>query len=389
MTELLIKLFVKNKSQSEENKRETYGSFSGIVGIITNFILAVIKFIAGLISSSVAMTADAFNNLSDAGSSLISLFSFKISSKPADRDHPFGHARMEYIASMIVSFLILLVGFELLSDSANVIFNPQNAKKTELTIISGIILICSIFLKLWLGVFYIKIGKKINSDILKATATDCFMDTISTSAVLVSSIIIYFTDWYLIDAIVGIAVSCLILFAGAKILNETKNALLGEAPVTEVVDSIKEIVKKYPDVVDIHDMMVHNYGPNSFIASFHAEVDGSRDIYELHDSIDNLEKDIKNTLGILCTVHLDPILLNDCISDELKAFVTEIVNEYNQNFTIHDFRVVKGITHTNLIFDVVAPFEFEYTNEKIISEISERVLAARENHFCVITVDRG
>lgn len=387
MTDLILKAFIKKKL-SPDQTREAYGTVSSIVGIITNFILAIIKFIAGILSMSLAITADAFNNLSDAGSSLISLFSFKISSKPADRDHPFGHARMEYIASMVVSFLILLVGFEMLIDSIGSLTDPDSVK-TVFSTVSLIILGISIVLKLWLGIFYIKVSRRINSEMLRAAATDCFTDTISTGAVLSSSIIIYFTDFYFIDAVVGIAVSAIILIAGGKILNETKNALLGEAPVTKVVEDIKSIVERYPEILDVHDMMVHNYGPNSYIASFHAEVDGNQDIYELHDTIDNVERLIKNELGILCTIHLDPVLVDDPVCKELKAMVLGIIQEIDSTISIHDFRIVSGTTHTNLIFDVVLPFECKIKETEIVNIISEKIKKVREDYFTVITVDRG
>ncbi|MBO5907231.1 MAG: cation transporter [Clostridia bacterium] len=390
MTELLTKIFLKNHTDPALPKtREAYGTFSSIVGIITNFILAAVKFIAGLLSGSVAIMADAFNNLSDAGSSLITLISFKISSKPADRDHPFGHARMEYICSMVVSFLILLVGFELFTSSLTILFNPSSASPIELTPVTVVILVVSIVLKLWLGLFYKGVGKKINSGVLSATATDCFSDTVSTLAVLVCAVIIHFTSWYIIDAAVGIIVSALIIVAGAKILNETKNALLGEAPVEEVVESIRIIAAKYPEIIGIHDMIVHNYGPKNFIASFHAEVDGDGDIYLLHDTIDNVEKDIKETLGIACTVHLDPIDTRDEVCSELRSFLFSVMEKNKLNYSVHDFRVVTGATHTNMIFDIIVPFEEKTSPAVIIEKIQKAVIEQRANHYCVITVDRG
>ena len=390
MTELLTRLFLKkHKDTSKPETREAYGTFSSIVGMITNFILAAIKLLAGILSASVAIMADAFNNLSDAGSSLITLVSFKISSKPADRDHPFGHARMEYICSMVVSFLILLVGFELFTSSLGIIFDPESASPVKLDTVTVIILTASIVLKLWLGFFYKRMGNKINSSVLSATAADCFSDTVSTVAVLACAIIIHFTDLFIIDAIVGIAVSALIIIAGAKILNETKNALLGEAPVGEVVEGIREIAAKYPEIIGIHDMMVHNYGPKNFIASFHAEVDGSGDIYLLHDTIDNVEREIKNALGIACTIHLDPIATDDEVCMELRSFLDEVMKKHSLRYSVHDFRVVTGTTHTNLIFDIVVPFEEKVCDGQIVKKIQDAVLAERENHFCVITVDRG
>ena len=389
MTKLLTKIFVKNSENTDDpHVRRSYGTFSSIVGICTNFILAIIKFIAGLISGSVAITADAFNNMTDAGSSVITLFSFKISAKPADRNHPFGHARIEYIASMIVSFIILLVGFELFFGSFESLFNNEEIR-TVIDTVTFVILGVSILLKLWLGIFYITISKKIESDVLRATATDCFSDTVSTVAVLISSIVIGITGWNVIDAIVGIAVSALIIVAGAKILNETKNALLGEAPIDDVVKGVERIVAEYPDIIGMHDLMIHNYGPRNFIASFHAEVDGQVDIYYLHDMIDNAERHIKNELGIACTIHMDPIVTDDEEINKLKAFLTEIVNKLDLGLSIHDFRTVVGNTHTNLIFDVVVPFECKIPEEEIKLMVSNAVAEARENCFCVITVDRG
>ena len=390
MTELLTRIFLKNNTDTSTGEaRRAYGTFSSIVGIVTNFILAAIKLLAGLLSGSVAIMADGFNNLSDAGSSLITLVSFKISSKPADRDHPFGHARMEYICSMVVSFLILLVGFELLTSSVSMLFDPSSISPITLEPITVIILCVSIALKLWLGFFYKGIGKKIDSGVLFAAAADSFSDTLSTLAVLVSAVIIHFTDLYIIDAIVGIGVSVIIIIAGAKILNETKNALLGEAPVDEVVEDITEIAAKYPDIIGIHDMMVHNYGPKNFIASFHAEVDGSGDIYLLHDMIDNVEKEIKETLGISCTVHLDPIDTRDEVCAGLKAFLFSVLEKNGLTYSVHDFRVVTGTTHTNMIFDIIIPFEEKEAPSSITEKIQRAVLAERPDHFCVITVDRG
>ena len=392
MTEFLSKIFIKNHNEiNDPSVRKKYGTLSSVVGVIVNFILAGMKILIGLLASSVAIIADGLNNLSDAGSSIITFVSFKISMKPADRDHPFGHARMEYIASMIVSFLILLVGTELLIDSGKTLLGLKDSSETVMSItpITFIILSVSILLKLWLGLFYNKIGKKIDSGVIRATATDSITDSISTIAVLISSVIIKFTEWYILDAIVGIGVSVIIIVAGAKILIETKDKLLGEAPIAETVDNIKSIVAQYPDVIGMHDLIVHNYGPHNFIASFHAEVDGKTDIYYLHDVIDNLERHIKNDLSIDCTIHMDPIVTDDTEINELKEFLLSTLEEVGLELSVHDFRVVIGNTHTNLIFDVVVPFEYimspSEVKEKIMLAISER----RNNCYCVITVDRG
>ena len=389
MTDLLIKLFVKDYQKPDDSSvRERYGVFSSIVGIITNLLLAAIKLLAGILSFSIAIIADALNNLSDAGSSIISFVSFKIAAKPADKEHPFGHARIEYVSSMIVSFLILIVGFELMTSSISGLIEPDDAK-LSVTYLTYIILTISILLKLWLGLFYRKVAKKIDSSVVSAAAADSFSDCASTSAVLVSSIVIGLTGWWFIDSIVGLAVAIMIMIAGIKILNETKNSLLGEAPIQEVVDSIKNTVEKYPEVVGIHDMLVHNYGPKTYIVSFHAEVDGSRDIYELHDTIDNIEREINQDLRILCTIHMDPIVTNDETVNELRSFTSNTVKEICPEASIHDFRTVIGQTHTNLIFDLVLPFDVKEDPNVIVNSVKEAISNKRDYCFCVITVDRA
>ena len=389
MTDLLIRIFVKDYTKPEDvSVRERYGVFSSIVGIITNLILAAIKLVAGMLSFSIAIIADALNNLSDAGSSIISFVSFKIAAKPADKEHPFGHARIEYVSSMIVSFLILLVGFELMKDSVGGLFSGEGSE-LAVTTLTYVILSVSILLKLWLGIFYRKIAKKIDSSVVSAAAADSFSDCASTTAVLVSSIIIKISGWWFIDSIVGLAVAIMIMIAGVKILNETKNSLLGEAPIQEVVDSIKRTVEKYPEVVGIHDMLVHNYGPKTYIVSLHAEVDGSRDIYELHDAIDNIEKEINEDLRILCTIHMDPIVTNDETVNELRTFTADTVKEVCPEATIHDFRTVIGQTHTNLIFDIVLPFDVKEKPENVVEAVKLAIREKRNECFCVITVDRA
>lgn len=389
MTDLLIKIFVKDHiNPGKPEVRERYGVFSSIVGIITNLILAAIKLVAGLLSFSIAIVADALNNLSDAGSSLISFVSFKIAAKPADKEHPFGHARIEYVSSMIVSFLILLVGFELMKNSVSGLINKSGAN-LEITALTYVILAVSIVLKLWLGIFYKKVAKKISSSVVAAAAADSFSDCASTSAVLVSSIIVGLSGLWYVDSIVGLAVSVMIMIAGIKILNETKNSLLGEAPIQEVVDGIKHTVEKYPEVVGIHDMLVHNYGPKTYIVSFHAEVDGSQDIYMLHDAIDNIEREINEDMRILCTIHMDPIVTNDETVNELRAFTAATAKEICPEATIHDFRTVVGNTHTNLIFDLVLPFDVQGDPDKIVEDLQSLIFKKRENCYCVITVDRA
>ena len=390
MTKLLSRIFIKNyKDTSNPSVRKSYGTLASVVGIIVNIILAAIKLIAGFLSGSVAILADAFNNLSDSGSAVITLLSFKLSSKPADKEHPYGHARFEYIASMIVSFIIMLVGGELFLDSAKTLVGIGEAKSTEISYLTIIILSVSIILKLWLAVFYRYIGKRIDSTVVRAASPDSFSDTISTLAVLISSVIIKFTDWQMLDAIVGIIVSIPIMIAGFKLLNETKDILLGEGPVDETVNAIQKIIADFPDIIGIHDLMVHNYGPSKFVASFHAEVDGKMDIYYLHDMIDNAERRICEELDIVCTIHMDPIVTDDENVTALKDFLLETMKEADLDLSIHDFRTVIGQTHTNMIFDVVLPFDHPLSEDEVKAKISSVVHQKRDNCYCVITVDRG
>lgn len=391
MTELLSRIFVKNyKDTKNSSVRKAYGTLSSFVGISVNIILSAIKLILGFFTASAAIIADALNNLSDAGSSIITLVSFKMSAKPADRDHPFGHARIEYIASLAVSFIILLVGFETITGALGVLFGITEGESPKFSTISLIILGSSIVLKLWLSLFYRKVGKKIDSSVIRASGVDSLGDCVSTLAVLVSAVIIKVTDIQLIDTIVSMAVSVMIIIAGLRILNETKNSLLGEAPVDEQVAALKKIIGEYPEILDIHDLLIHNYGPNRYIASFHAEVDGTNDIFVLHDMIDNVEKRIQNELDIMCTIHMDPVVTDDQTVAELKDFLTTTIKEdVSADISVHDFRIVVGNTHTNMIFDVVLPFESKLTPNDVTKKINEAVKKKREDCFCVITVDRG
>lgn len=390
MTNFLIKLFVKNSDDAKsEQVREKLGTFSSIVGICVNMLLAAIKIFLGFITSSIAILADGINNLSDAGSSGVSFISFKIASKPADREHPFGHARIEYVASLIVSFLILHIGLDLLVDSGSTILGITEAIAVTITSITFAMLGLSILMKLWLGFFYMIVSKKIESSVLKAAATDSFMDCISTSAVLICSVVVKLTNLIIIDSIVGLGVSILIIIAGIKILNETKNSILGESPVESTIKGIENIVSQYPDIVGIHDMMVHNYGPNHFIASFHAEVSGNKNIFDLHDTIDNAEKQIGTELGIQCTIHMDPIETDNETIIALKEMVASVIATVDSTITMHDFRVVTGTTHTNLIFDIVLPFESKFKPNKVEEIIKSKINEKNEKYFCVITVDRG
>ncbi len=392
MTDIIFKLFVKSYRESEDKNaafadpavRRACGSTVAAVGIFTNLLLAAIKFFAGILSGAISITADAANNLSDAGSQIVSLISFKISAKPADRDHPFGHARIEYVASMIVSFLVLFVGIQLLTDSVDKIFNPTESRYSLLVLI---ILGISVVAKLGLFLFGRSAAKTLKSDVIRATATDSLSDAGATLAVLVCAIISKFTGFD-IDGYIGTLVAVVILIAGVKILNDTKNSILGSAPEPEVVENITQIVEEYPEILGIHDLVVHNYGPGNTIASLHAEVDGKENVFATHDIIDTVEKRLYVEMGVRTTIHMDPIVTDDERVSALREEVRAKLKEVDARFGMHDFRFVEGITHSNLIFDVTVPFEVKDSNERIKEQISSKISEISPNYFTVLTIDR-
>ncbi len=389
MSDFLSALFIKDhKNISDPAVRRSYGTMVSLVGIILNLVLFCLKLIAGALSGSVSIRADAVNNLSDAGSQIILLLTFKLSAKPADREHPFGHARIEYIASLIISFLVLHIGLDLLVESFSKVFSPELPEKSMAAII---ILIVSVLIKMWLGIFNRSIGKKIDSSAMRATAADCFSDMISTSAVLVSILIPVFFPGVKInlDAYMGIIVAVIILIAGVKIFLEAKDSILGEAPSDEIVKKITDVVDEYPGALGIHDLVVHNYGANRIVAALHIEVDGSVDIFESHDMVDNIEKKLRCDYGIQATLHMDPIVTNDEKIDALRSKATEAVKDIEQTFTIHDFRCVEGKTHTNLIFDLTVPFEISMKDEEICRKVNENIKKNDPDYYAVITVDKS
>ena len=387
MTKFFFKTFVKGYREGEKNSpevRRACGSAVSIVGIIANILLAAFKMLAGILSGAISITADAMNNLSDAGSQVVSFISFKISGKPADRDHPFGHARIEYVASMIVSFLVLLVGFELMTDSVGKIFNPEPTTYNALVIV---ILVASIAIKLWLFVFGRSAAKKISSEVVKAAATDSLSDAIATSAVL-ASIIICSATGFDTDGYMGVIVAVIVMIAGIKILNETKNSILGSAPEPELIEEIIRITREYPEALGIHDMVVHNYGPGNTIASFHVEVDGMQNVFHTHDVIDTIEKRLFSELSVRATVHMDPIVTDDERVNELREKVLALVRQIDERLDLHDFRFVEGVTHSNLIFDVNVPFEIKMSDDEVKRAISLKISELDPNYFAVMTVDR-
>lgn len=385
MTDIILKRTIRDGENAKTPRvRIACGAIVSVTGIILNVLLAALKFFAGFISGSISIVADAANNLSDAGAQGISLISFKISSKPADRKHPFGHARIEYVVSMLTSVLILLVGVELLKESVSKIFAPEEVR---IGVIPTVILVCSIVVKLFLARLNHKMGKRIDSSVMRATAVDSLSDAAATLAVLASAVVGNLTGFNA-DAYVGVAVACFIFVAGVRILNDTKNSILGTSPDRETVESIKSIVGEYPEILGIHDMVIHNYGPGNTIASLHAEVDGRSNIFEIHDVIDNIEKRLYEQCGVRATIHMDPIVTDDETVQTLKSFVLETVKEIDERLCIHDFRCVEGKTHTNLIFDISAPFELKMKDEEIIASVQERIKEKNDEFFGVITVDR-
>lgn len=386
MTRLLCRWFVKDADNVKNPKvRAAYGTLCSIVGIVLNILLFIGKFLVGMISGSVAIRADAINNLTDAASQIVSLISFRIAAKPADRDHPFGHARIEYVASMIVSMSILIIAYQLLMDSVDKLIHPV---LTEFRWVSVAVLGASILVKLWLGLFNRRIGKKIDSEVLRATMTDSLSDAGATLAVLISTLVYYFTDFDP-DAYMGIGVALLIAFAGIRILNDTKNSILGGAPEEETVEAIKSIVNSYPETLGIHDMMVHSYGPGTTLASLHVEVDGDADIYEMHDAIDRMERQLYFEAGVHATIHMDPIVTNDPEVSRLRAQMQAAVKSIDQSMDLHDFRMVKGPTHFNFIFDVVVPFEIKLDEADLKRRIEALAKEMDETYCTVVMIDRA
>ncbi len=384
MTRLFIKLFVKDNEDIKNPKvREAFGKLSGWVGIVCNVILFCIKFFAGTISNSIAITADAMNNLSDASSSIVSLIGFKLSSKKADSEHPYGHARYEYLAGLLVAVMIIIIGFELFKTSVHKIISPEI---TQVSVMSCSILIVSILVKLWMSVFNGKIGKLINSNTVKATAQDSKNDCIATLAVLISGIIAYFTDIQL-DGFMGLLVSAFILISGIGLIKDTLNPLLGEAPDPELVAYIKETIMSYPGVLGTHDLMVHDYGPGRQFASVHIEMAAEADVLESHDVLDNIERDFLKNINLHMIAHLDPIITSDECVNNFRSWLSENIKTIDDRLTIHDLRMVQGTTHTNVIFDCVIPAEFPMENKELKEKICELVENEYPDYFCVITID--
>ena len=386
MISLLTRWFIRDRDNvTDPAVRRAYGQLCGLAGIGFNILLFIGKFLAGTLSGSIAITADAFNNLSDAGSSVITLLGFRLAGRKPDPEHPFGHGRIEYISGLIVSGLILLMGVELAKSSFDKILHPE---AVDFSVIAIVILVVSIAVKLYMGMYNRQIGKKINSAAMAATAADCTSDSISTTAVLIAMLVAKFTGLK-IDGYVGMIVAVLIVISGIKAAKETIAPLLGQAPEPEFVEEIEKIVMTHEPICGIHDLVVHDYGPGRVMISLHAEVPASGDILELHDVIDNAEAALRKELSCEAVIHMDPIVTDDGITSELRAKVAEMVKTIDPRMTIHDFRMVPGSTHTNLIFDAVVPHDMDITAQEVGERIRKMVSEMEGNYFAVVLVEHS
>lgn len=385
MVNFLSKLFIKDRENFTDAKvRQAYGMLCGSLGIVLNILLFCGKYAAGLFSNSIAITADAFNNLSDAGSSIITLIGFKMAGQKPDPDHPFGHGRIEYISGLLVSVAIIVMGFELIKSSVEKILHPSDLSFSPVIIA---ILIISILVKCYM-VFYNKsIGIKIASSSMKAVSTDSFSDMIATSVVLISTVISHFTGLK-VDGWCGILVGLFICYAGYNAAKDTISPLLGQAPDPEFVEKINKLVLSYDKVTGIHDLIVHNYGPGRILISLHAEVPADGNLVELHDMIDLIEHELKDTLLCHAVIHMDPVFPWDEETEALKQQILKYLHTLDERFSVHDFRLVKGSTHTNVIFDISAPFDYKLSDEDLVADIKKRLSEENPEYIGVIDIDR-
>ena len=383
MITILSMIFVKNPES--ETGRKSYGTLCSVVGIMLNVLLFVGKYVAGVISGSVAITADAFNNLSDAGSSFITLVGFLFAGKEPDLDHPFGHGRFEYLSGFIVSMAILFMGFELMKSSVIKIIHPE---PVDTSTVAMVILLVSILVKVYMAIYNRNVGKKIHSAAMSATAKDSLSDTIATTFVLLAMLVMRYAQIN-IDGICGVFVSLFIFYAGITAAKETMDPLLGLPPEQEFVDRIEEIVMSHDMIVGIHDVVVHDYGPGRRMISLHAEVPGDRNIFEIHDLIDRIEKELNETLQCESVIHMDPIETDNEEVAKMKAIVAKEIIRIDERITIHDFRMVTGETHTNLIFDAVVPFGTKLSAKDVKKSIEEMVESIEGTYYAVVHIDQS
>ena len=383
MTNLLIKLFIKDKDISNIETRGKYGMLSSITGIIVNILLSIVKMIIGVIAGSISIISDALNNITDVGSSVVTMIGFKISQKKIDKDHPWGHGRMEYITAFVVDIIILMVGIELLKSSIDKIIHPELPAVNNVTII---ILAIAVLTKLWLFLFYKKIAKTIDSNAIKGNAYDSISDSVSTLVVLISAVVAKLCG-ISIDGYASLIVSAFILITGYKAIKETVDLLLGMKPDPQFINDIEEEAKKYEMISGIHDIMVHDYGPGRKIVSFHAEVPADGDICKVHDIIDQMEQDLFEKFNCITTIHMDPIVVDNKEINDMRDFTEKIVKEINPEFSIHDFRMTDGGKRINLIFDLVVPRDKEYNREEIIKKLHQKIHEKDKSYFAVIKVE--
>lgn len=386
MVSFLARFFIKDYDNTESPcVRQAYGVLCGAVGIVLNVLLFAVKFLAGFLSNSMAVTADAFNNLSDAGSSLITLVGFKMAEQKPDPNHPFGHGRIEYLSGLLVSIAILIMAFELIRSSVSKIIHPQSVDFSLLTIL---ILSVSIAVKLYMAYYNRKISKKINSAAIHAAATDSLSDSLATAAVLIASLVGELTGVN-IDSYCGVLVGLFIFYAGFCAARDTISPLLGQPPQQEFVDQVTGIVLSYDNILGIHDMIVHDYGPGRIMLSLHAEVPANGSLLVLHDTIDNIEHQLHRELNCEAVIHMDPVITDDEQTNTLKKQVADILKEAYPEIHFHDFRIVKGPTHTNIIFDIVVPFKYPVDDETITSYLTEKIQELNHSFQLVLQIDRA
>lgn len=385
MTDLILRIFVRDHKNTEDPAvRDKCGRVAGAVGIVTNFLLFLMKIIVGTAFHSVSVTADAVNNLTDSGSSVVTLIGFKMASKPADEKHPFGHARIEYLSGVIVSFIVIFLGLQLGMSSIEKILTPE---ENALTPVALVVLVISILAKLWQCLFYRKVGRMIKSESVEATSKDSCNDVIATSVVLLGAVITMLTGVNL-DGYMGAAVALFIVFSGVQLTISTADPLLGQAPEGELVQTITEKMLSYPGIIGMHDLAVHNYGVGRCFASAHCEVDAKNDILVSHDLIDNIERDFSRDLGIHMVIHLDPVIVGDARTDALHCKVQSLVTALYPTVTIHDFRVIWGVTHSNIVFDAAVPFSVKDSDTVITQKLEAEIQKLDPDYRTVVTIDR-
>lgn len=385
MTDLILRIFVRDHKNTEDPAvRDKCGRVAGAVGIVTNFLLFLMKIIVGTVFHSVSVTADAVNNLTDSGSSVVTLIGFKMASKPADEKHPFGHARIEYLSGVIVSFIVIFLGLQLGMSSVEKILTPE---ENALTPVALVVLVISILAKLWQCLFYRKVGRMIKSESVEATSKDSRNDVIATSVVLLGAVITMLTGVNL-DGYMGAAVALFIVFSGVQLTISTADPLLGQAPEGELVQTITEKMLSYPGIIGMHDLAVHNYGVGRCFASAHCEVDAKNDILVSHDLIDNIERDFSRDLGIHMVIHLDPVIVGDARTDALHRKVQSLVTALYPTVTIHDFRVIWGVTHSNIVFDAAVPFTVKDSDAVITQKLEAEIQKLDPDYRTVVTIDR-